>query len=164
MIKKLKIRFVKFERYLVAQQLEMTGKEHFTPSEHVALLASGIDFADAAIWLSRSCNFNIGIRCFNHNDERDEYLDKVVKWISEEQFATVGKLEIGKECEVSDNSEDWVERRLIAVLPENYSNKYIAQTCDDKNKWTYWNYARSIDFIQPQIDGDVYTWSLEVSE
>lgn len=37
MKKVLKIRFVEFERALVAQQLEMAGKEHFTPSEHVAL-------------------------------------------------------------------------------------------------------------------------------
>ena len=86
MKKLLKIRFVKFEKALVAQQLEMTGKEHFTQSEHVILSAFGIDFADDAIWLSCSCNINIGVRRFYHNAERDEYLDKVVKWISDEQF------------------------------------------------------------------------------
>lgn len=86
-IKRLKIRFVKFERVLVAQQLETTGKEHLTPSEHVVLSASGIDFADAAIWLSRSCNINIGVRHFLDNAERDEYLNTVINWITNEQFA-----------------------------------------------------------------------------
>lgn len=108
MTKKLKIRFVKFEKVLVAQQLEMTGKEHFTQSEHVILSGLGIDFADDAIWLSRSCDFNIGVRRFYHNAERDKYFNKVIKWISEEQFANGAG--------------------------------------------------------EPKIDGDVYTWEMEVSD
>lgn len=108
MTKKLKIRFVKFECALVAQQLEMTGKEHFTPSEHVALWGLGMDFADEAIWLSRSCGTNLVARRFYHNDERDEYLNNVVKWISDEQFT-------------------------------NGSG-------------------------EPKIDGDIYTWEMEVAQ
>lgn len=169
MKKVLKIRFVKLESYLVAQQLEMTGKEHFTLSEHVALLASGIDFADAAIWLSRSWNFNIGIRCFRDNAERDEYLDNVIKWISEEQFATGGKLEIGKPCMVSlfndIDEEDWVMGRLLAILPEHIRRRYIIQSKNDKGLATSWEYARPLaSFVRPKIDGDVYTWEMEVSE
>lgn len=167
MKKVLKIKFVKFECYLVAQQLEMTGNEHFTPSEHVALSTSGIDFAGAAIWLSRSCNFNIGVRCFNHNAERDEYLDKVIKWISEEQFATGGKLEIGKECMVSlfddIDGEDWVMGILLAILPEHIRRRYIIQNKNDKGLATSWEYARPLaSFVRPKIDGDVYTWEIEV--
>ena len=86
----------------------MTGKEHFTQSEHVILSGLGIDFADDAIWLSSSCDFNIGVRRFYHNAERDKYFNKVIKWISEEQFANGAG--------------------------------------------------------EPKIDGDVYTWEMEVAE
>ena len=169
MTKKLKIKFVKFECYLVAQQLEMTGNEHFTPSEHVALSTSGIDFADAAICLSRSYNFNIGIRCFNHNAERDEYLNKVINWISEEQFSTGRKLEIGKECMVSlfddIDGEDWVMGRLLAILPEHIRRRYIIQSKNDKGLATSWEYARPLaSFVRPKIEGDVYTWEMEVAQ
>lgn len=165
MKKLLKIRFVKFEKALVAQQLEITGKEHFTPSEHVVLSASGIDFAEAAIWLSCSCNINLGRRLFNHNAERDEYLDKVVTWISEEQFVTEGKLEVGKMCEVSEDNKCWLRRTLLAVLPKSFFSKYIAAEAYSDNKWCSWKYARPIaSCVQPKIDGDVYTWEVEVSE
>lgn len=165
MIKKLKIRFVKFEHALVAQQLEIEGIHHFVENMHTQFSPFFVELRRCGICIQVEKNcFGIARRIFANNAERDEYLEKVVERISEEQFATKGKLEIGNGCEVSDNREDWVERRLIAVLPENYSNRYIAQTCDDKNKWTYWNYARSIDFIQPKIEGDIYTWEMEVSE
>lgn len=165
MTKLLKIRFVKFEKALVAQQLEITGKEHFTPSEHVVLSASGIDFAEAAIWLSCSCNINIGVRRFYHNDERDKYLDKVVKWISEEQFATSGKLEVGKMCEVSDDNKCWQSRILLAILPERYDYRFITNAAGYKTRWLSWLYARPVkSCVQPTIDGDVYTWEMEVSD
>ena len=169
MIKKLKIRFVKFERALVAQQLETTGKEHFTPSEHVVLSASGIDFADAAIWLSRSCNINIGLRHFLDNAERDEYLNNVIKWISEEQFATGGKLKIGKECEVSDSpypkNNEWKRKKLLAILPKRIRFRYITESISSDTSFCTWINARPIaSFVRPKIDGDVYTWEMEVAQ
>lgn len=165
MIKKLKIRFVKLEDALVVQQLEMTGKELFTPSGHVALWGFGIDFSDEVIRLSRSCDINIGIRRFNHNAERDEYLNKVIKWISEEQFAENGKLEVGKLCDVSDDNKDWRRRTLLAVLPKSYFTKYIASENYSDFKWCSWKYARPLaSCVCPKIDGDVYTWEMEVAE
>lgn len=166
MTKKLVIRFVKLETALAAQQLEMTGNEHFTPSEHVALSTSGIDFADSVIWLSRLCNFNIGVRCFNHNAERDEYLERVVKWISEEQFATKGKLEIGKECEVSGDGEGWVRRIFAGKTAKQFGEpRTIALGFENSLILRRWKYVRPIDsFVQPKIDGDVYTWEMEVGD
>ena len=162
MAKKLKIKFVKFERYLVAQQLEMTGNEHFTPSEHVALSTSGIDFADAAIWLSRSCNFNIGVRCFRDNDERDRYLNKLIKWISEEQFLTGRKLEIGKLCSFSDDGKQWT--------PGEYAGKCAAQLGEprflsgrpESILLARWKYAFPLEDVRLRIDGNIYTWEMEV--
>lgn len=166
MKKLLKIKFVKFNYALVMQVLEMS--DNFSDSEHIKCYRNTIFCYNASgytgeIYIQKDNLVNE--RYFGKNNQRDEYLEKVIKWISEEQFAAGGNLEIGKECEVSDNGVDWVKRKLIAVLPENYSNRYIAQVCDDKNKWTYWIYARPIaSCVQPKIDGDVYTWEMEVSD
>ena len=164
MIKKLKIRFVKFERALVAQQLEMTGKEHFTSSEHVILSGFGIDFADDAIWLS-TCDFNIGARRFYHNDERDRYLNKVVKWISEEQFSSPGEFEVGKLYAFKYKKENPVKffGRLLAILPENVESRYIVEAPFQKKGWEAFEVACP-PYVSPKIDDDVYTWEMGVSE
>ena len=162
MTKKLKIRFVKFECYLVAQQLEMAGKELFTPSEHVVLSASGIDFADAAIWLSRSCNFNIGARRFYHNDERDEYLHNVIKWISEEQFAPDRTLEIGETCLFSDDRKDWLFGKYAGKCSKKLGEpRFLTLSADDS--LTCWQYVKPLCGAL-KIDGEVYTWEMEVAQ
>lgn len=141
----------------------MTGNEHFTPSEHVALSTSGIDFADAAIWLSRSCNFNIGIRCFRDNAERDRYLNKVVKWISEEQFSSQGEFEVGKLYAFKYKRDNPVKffRRLLDILPENVESRYIVEAPFQKKGWEACEVACP-PYVSPKIDGDIYTWEMEV--
>lgn len=95
MIKKLKIRFVKFECAFAMQILEQKGL--FKATEHVQALGFPA--------ISSGCIFLRGVDSSSHNTistssnfpdnaERDKYLNNVVKWISEEQFATGGKLEI----------------------------------------------------------------------
>ena len=165
MKKRLKIRFVKFERALVAQQLEMTGKEHFTSSEHVILSGLGMDFADEAIWLSRSCDINIVARRFYHNDERDRYLNKVVKWISEEQFSSPGEFEVGKLYAFKYNKKNPVKffGRLLDILPENVESRYIVEDPSRKKGWEAFEVACP-PYVSPQIHGDVYTWEMEVAE
>lgn len=165
MTKKLKIRFVEFERALVAQQLEMTGKEHFTPSEHVALWGLGMDFADEAIWLSRSCDTNIVARRFYHNDERDCYLNMVVKWISEEQFSSPGEFEVCKLYAFKYKKENPVKffGRLLAILPENVKSRYIVEAPFQKKGWEAFEVACP-PYVSPQVDGDIYTWEMEVAQ
>lgn len=165
MKKLLKIRLVKLERALVAQQLEMAGKELFTPSEHVVLSGFGIDFTDDAVWLSRLYDLNIGARLFHHNDERDRYLNKVVKWISEEQFATGGKLEVGKKCEASDDNEDWVRRIFAGEADEQFGEpRFLALGLESTLMLRRWRYVRPLaSSVRPKIDGDVYTWKTEVA-
>ena len=94
MTKKLKIRFVKFEKALAMQVLEQEYK--FKNTEHVWVRASP-DFDEEGIYLRGvSAEWNEDVRQINFNDnaERDQYLNNVVKWISEEQFAMGGKLKI----------------------------------------------------------------------
>lgn len=165
MTKKLKIRFVKFEIALVMQVLEMRGE--FSDSEHVKIgntrfcyNSCSIDF----IFYMQKDNL-VGVGYFGKNEQRDEYLNNVVKWISEEQFATGGKLEIGKLCDVSDDNKDWRRRTLLAVLPKSYFSKYIASENYGDFKWCSWKYARPLaSCVQPKIDGDVYTWEMEVAD
>lgn len=86
MTKKLKIRFVKFERALVVQQLEIEGD--FKNSPHVSTSQHDIGLFCDAVWISvgetRIMN-EIAAKNFDSNRDRDEYLERVVKWISEEQ-------------------------------------------------------------------------------
>lgn len=159
-MKKLSIRFVRFERAIVVQQLEMTGKEHFTPSEHVALWGLGIDFADEAIRLSRSCDINIGIRLFNHNAERDEYLNKVVNWISEEQFSTGRKLKIGEKCLFSDDGEDWHFGEYAGKCAKQLGEpRFLA--LDGDVSLTRWKYVEPLCGALKK-NGDLYSWKMEV--
>lgn len=168
MKKILKIRFVKFENAIVAQQIGVSGIEFFNRTEHIGFLGYGFDFAGDAIGISLSparLTKRISAKYLDSNEARDEYLDKVVKWISEEQFATGGKLEIGKLCEVSDDNKDWQRRTLLAVLPKTFLSKYIAAENYSDLKWCGWEYARPIASCgHPKIDGDIYTWEMEVSD
>lgn len=168
MKKKLKIRFVKFERAIAMQQLEIEG--YFVESEHVLFSKYGVDFSQDAMWLASKTpvkESRIATKYFNSNTNRDEYLKKVVKWISEEQFATGGKLEIGKMCEVSSDGSCWARRRLLAILPEGFNERYICQSNLVDIGWIGCEYARPITSIQPTIDEDnneIYTWEMEVED
>lgn len=160
MTKKLKIRFVKFERALVMQILEQRGS--FRDSEHVcmelpALSGDRIYLCDE----KERGNLYVSERSFVTNTERDEYLKNVICWISEEQFGknNEGMLKSGELCEVRDHKDfEWEKRKLLAVLPKRFANRYIVEDGWD-NGWTYFTYARPIGRrIEPKIDGDIYTW------
>lgn len=160
MTKKLKIRFVKFERALVMQILEQRGS--FRDSKHVymglpELCCDRIYLCDEA----ERGNLDVDARSFETNTERDAYLKNVIRWISEEQFGRGNEemLKPGELCEVRDNRDDeWEERILIAILPERFLNRYIVET-DRGNSWTYFAFGRPIGRrIEPKIDGDIYTW------
>lgn len=164
MTKKLKIRFVKFEKALVAQQLDITGE--FESSEDVLLTHYGISFADKAIWISvKPCN-DIGFKLFGTNAERDEYFNNVVEWISEEQFNAGGKLELGKKCEASHDGKNWFVRIFAGKTARQLGEpRYLAAYNDVMDDFGRYKYVRPLgSCVQPKIDGDVYTWEMEVSE
>ena len=166
MTKKLKIRFVKFERALAMQILEQEGV--FIDTEHVKIDIAPKLFFNRVFLRGSVGNLDWAVcgSCIaKTNAERDEYLNDVVNWISEEQFADGRKLEVGKLCDVSDDNKDWRRRTLLAVLPKSCFSKYIAAEAYSDNKWCSWKYARPIaSFVRPKIDGDVYTWEMEVAE
>lgn len=166
MTKNLKIRFVKFEIALVMQVLEMRGE--FSDSEHVKIgntrfcyNSCSIDF----IFYMQKDNL-VGVGYFGKNEQRDEYLNNVIKWISKEQFATVGKLEIGKECEASNDGENWRVRifagKLAKELGEPHNLVAYDEILEDFERYKYVRPYSS--FVRPKIDGDVYTWEMEVPD
>ena len=166
MKKLLKIRFVKFEKALTAQQLEAYGFDFINDdSAHIRVCRTGFTLHGGGIFIAPQNTNTISSLIFNDNAKRDKYLKKVIKWISKEQFKTGGKLEVGKLCEVSSNGRSWGKSELLSVLPEKYKRRYIVSSfiCEDAS--SDWAYARPIaSCVQPKIDGDVYTWEMEVAE
>jgi hypothetical protein len=160
MTKKLKIRFVKFERALVMQILGQEGS--FRDSEHV-----GTGFPELCCDRIYLCdedlrgNLSIPVKHFDTNAERDEYLKNVIHWISEEQFGknNEGMLKSGELCEVRNyKNDEWEKRKIITILPKRFANRYIMENGQD-NDWTGFMYARPIERrIEPKINEDIYTW------
>lgn len=166
MTKKLKIRFVKFERAIAMQILEQVGT--FKDTEHVQSAVCP-ELGSKCIYLrgkNSTYDTTIGLIRFSDDAERDECLNNVVKWISEEQFATGGKLEIGKECEASDNGEDWFVRFFAGKSAKQLGEpRYLAYWYDTLGYLIRYKYVRPLaSFVRPKIDGDVYTWEMEVAD
>lgn len=167
MTKKLKIKFVKFERALAMQVLEQVGI--FKDTEHVqsvgfpAISYGRIYLRGADLKLHNTISTSTN---YSDNAERDKYFNNVIKWISEEQFATDGKLEIGKECEASDNGEDWFVRFFAGKSAKQLGEpRYLAYWYDNLGYLIRYKYVRPLaSFVRPKIDGDVYTWEMEVKD
>ena len=156
--KSLKIRFVKFECALAMQVLEMTGKFPDSPVDsngnipHVQIGAPCLN--EDSVWL---CPIQVvKTRMFESNTERDEYLDKVVKWISEEQFSTGRKLEIGEECLFSDDSKNWLSGKYAGKCAKQLGEPRFLKL-DSDISLSRWKYVKPLH-VALKIDGDIYTW------
>lgn len=162
--KSLKIRFVKFERALAMQVLEMTGKfsdspvdsngniPHVQITPHAQIGAPCLD--EDSVWL---CPIPVvKTRMFVSNTARDEYLDKVVKWISEEQFATGRKLEIGEECLFSDDSKNWHSGNYAGKCAKQLGEPRFLKLVSNISL-SRWKYVKPL-YGAPKINGDIYTW------
>ena len=168
MTKKLKIRFVKFERALVMQILKQEGK--FIDTEHVRI-ANAPELSPSRVFLRGEVGELGWVVCNSFltktNNERDEYFDKVVGWITDEQFThSEDKLEIGERCEFADDLDgEWCDGKLLFILPPRYGFRYIFATDVFLRGWTFAQYARPFaQRIEPKIDGDIYTWEMEVAD
>lgn len=171
MTKLLKIRFVKFEHALVGQQIGVSGIEFFEKTEHIGFLGYGIDFAgDAAVGISlspASITKRISTKYFDSNEARDEYLNNVVKWITDEQFTSYAGApqEVGELCTVSDDGKHWRTARVIAILPNKYKGRYIYEDEGVHEGWACATHAHSfLERVEPKTEGDVYMWEMEVSD
>lgn len=169
MKKKLKIQFWKAEHALAMQVLEQEGLPEIKEEGHIKIMGHP-DLDPDCIYLrgdTSERNLEVSIRSFVLNSDRDIYLTKMVNAITNELFALGGELKVGEMCEVSDHLEGpWRKRKLIAILPDNYRSRFIAQSDNDRNDWFNYEYAIPIcKRIEPKIEvcGNIvtYTWEEE---
>lgn len=166
MNKKLKIQFWKAENTLAMQILEQEGLPRYKEKgfalicDQPALYEYSIDLRGRAKWT----NLNIPCIEFNNNAERDEYLQKAVSAITDELFTDKGELKIGDMCETKyDESDSWVKRKLIAILPKQYNGRFIVEYIYDSTSCVGLNYARPLtNRTEPTVEecGQLitYTW------
>lgn len=162
MHKKLHLKLIKLKKALVMQVLEQEGE--FEPSEHVDIaLSPGLGHDRIYLRGSREDrNLEPNIMTFDTDVQRDVYLDKVINWITNEQFKLESKeLKIGEMCETKSSFLDvWEQHRLLAILPKKVYNRYIT-TYDNAQGWLAWDQARSLTkYIKPKIHNNVYVWEM----
>lgn len=166
MKKLLKIRFVKFERAIATQVLEQEG--FFKATEHIGG-STAHSFYKERIYLYspkeypfEEYKYRVDVIGFDNNAERDEYLEKAVKWISEEQFADGRKLKIGEKCLFSDDGEDWNTGEYAGKCARQLGKlRFLA--LDGDVSLTRWKYVKPL-YGALKVDGDVYTWEMEVAD
>ena len=52
---------------------------------------------------------------------------------------------VGQEYEFRDDVRIWEKRKLLAVLPEEYKNRYIATSVTTPQRWTSMSEIRNIN-------------------
>lgn len=165
MSKKLKIQFWKAEKALAMQILEQEG----LPEEKAYGFVNINDtpwFSDERIDL-RGYNHNFGWKIvtgvFDTNAKRDAYLQKVVNAITDELFTGEDELKVGEMCEVRDDEdEQWQKRKLITILPEQQSYRFVVDSLEP-HRYIGYEYARPLfKRTEPTIEknGNIvtYTW------
>ena len=165
MSKKLKIQFWKAKKTLAMQILEQEGLPEYKGNGFVQIYQS-IGLKDCRLNLrgiETSFDLYIEQKYFPSNAERDAYLQKAVNAITDELFAGEGELKIGEMCEVRDAEFDiWEKRKLLAILPEQYNRRFIAETEGCPDEYSSWDCARPIGRTEPKIEecGQLitYTW------
>ncbi|MBO7521688.1 MAG: hypothetical protein J6T16_05570, partial [Opitutales bacterium] len=88
MKKTLKLKIVKFEHALVMQVQEMQKLNE--GRSHVIYPATKTTMYPVFIAISK--NLDVDARTFKDNAERDEYLQNMLGWITDELFGGAGKL------------------------------------------------------------------------
>lgn len=167
MSKKLKIQFWRAEGALAMQVLEQEGLPKCKKDGFVHITDSpALDF-EMGVWL-RGYNHYADFRLVSVNCEtyfgRAAYLQKVVNSITDELFTGSEELKVGEICEVwNPDSKKWQDRRLLAILPENYEERFIVDSLRHPNRYAPFSDARPLaKRIEPKIEknGNVvtYTW------
>lgn len=155
-MKKLKIQFWKAEKALAMQILEQEGLPEYKGDGFVQIYQS-IGLKDCRLNLrgiATSFDLYIEQKHFRSNSERDAYLDKIVNAITDELFTGEGELKIGEMCEVKDDEDNiWNRRKLLAILPEKYDERFIVETEASPTLHYSWDCARPIvKRIEPTIE------------
>ena len=165
-MKLLKIQFWKAEKALAMQILEQEGLPSCKEVGKVLILTQPALYAYDIVLRGRAKwdNLRIPYIEFDTNAERDAYLQKIVNAITDELFTGEGGLKIGEMCEVRDEEDkQWEKRKLIAILPEQYNERFIVEMEEYPNEHSSWDCARPIaKRTEPTVEecGQLitYTW------
>ena len=102
---------------------------------------------------------------FANNQERDEAINRLIENITNEQFKNYtsrDNLKLGEYYIVTDISGMITRRRkLIAILPEGYTERYICEDGTNPQKSCAWASIEPIISSSLTVDGDVYTWEIK---
>lgn len=147
MKKKLKIQFWKANKALAMQILEQEGLPSCKEDGFIKIVESPW-IHGGKLWLrgrdSRD-DWEVEVAKYFTNIERDSSLYCIVNSITDELFTGEGELKIGEMCEVNDcRTGNWEKRKLVAILPEEYNNRFITEWRDCPTKLKRWNFARPI--------------------
>ena len=140
------------------QILEQVGE--FKNTEHVLVECSPELCAEGIFLRGVECALDFRVCCtqtFTSNEARDGYLNTVVKWISEEQFAS-GKLEIGDLCKFSNDGKKWTYDKYAGMCAKQLGEPRFL--CAASEHLIRFKYAYPAVGSNLQIDGDFYTWEL----
>lgn len=167
MTKKLKLAFWLTDKTLAMKIEEQAGLPHFKETGFVRIKSSPY-LEDWGIYLRGNywaADNQVVSKCFISNEERDAYLQKVINAITDELFTGEGELKVGEMCEVKDGEVgDWEKRKLIAVLPAQYRERFIVEWEDCPTEHASWTYARPIaKHTEPTVEecGNVVTYIWE---
>lgn len=165
-MKKLKIQFWKADKALAMQILEQEGLPERKVNDFIKIITMHCICKDELCLrgYDNEGDFSVDVIYFSSNTERDAYLKKAVKAITDELFTGKGELKIGEMCEVKDDdSERRKKRKLLAILPEKYDARFIVEAGDCPTEHSSWDCARPIaKRIEPIVEecGQLitYTW------
>ena len=169
MFKKLKIQFFKPGRSLAMIILEQKGLPKLKNDGFIRINAA--PYIESYKLCLRG-NFYSGddmVTAYNFDNthDRDLYLKTAIKAISNELFSHNKKLDVGSICEASDNRDfsNFVQGKLLAILPDSLTYKYIISCDSDPKGWTYKRYARSVfnPIIEEECNGLVVTYTWETN-
>jgi len=168
-MKKLKIKFVKFENALAMQVLEQEGLPESKDTGFVKI--SNYPLMTASFIRLRGSDKmhdnRISSIKFLSGQVRDEYLSIVINNISEEFFSGErDEIKVGDIIEVSfteNFDKPIIQGKAIAVLPDKFDYRYLIG-CEGvyDRAWEAYRYARLISPVKPTIEkeGDtiIATW------
>lgn len=167
MSKKLKIQFWKAEKTLAMQILKQEGLPKQKENGKVRIMG-GPQLCDDRIFLRGTAKWEDLKIAHTHIEFTNQcqvnfYLRWVVDAITDELFTEGGELKVGEKCEVRDDEyEEWRRRKLITILPEQQSHRFVVDSLEP-HRYLGYEYARPIaKRTEPIVEecGNVvtYTW------
>ena len=166
MSKKLKIKFWKAEKALAMQIVEQEGLPR-EKNDGTVRINCGAFITDTYVSLRSfpRYDYDIAIKMFDSNSDRDEYIDKITKAITDELFTGTGELKVGEMCEISENGVYWSKRIFVGEIDKSFGDEapFMAVNFFDEQYITRWEHVRPLaKRTEPMVEenGEIltYTW------